>query len=348
MLLLTQIYCATTHAEPLTGPAYTNFGLDLQFPVFPKQQSLEIFSDKSEKKLLKKISDRAAIQLDKSNADACIKKTEIWVRCVIGATVGWVKRDTFFSADEIDPAAPWPFQYWLYVASMSDDSEESNLLWKQVASSPYLIKPKDFDNVFFAVYFDKEGFAISSKTGKKTGDRVFMVDNAVYLGPDDPKKRLRGTFLFLNYYNKDLQALCPGRSADSCYSAVNLSGKWPGIRQLYSSPASRYAYNEARQKREQTSPWFGAEQVAFGRHEDDITPFMYSIPDDVALRADYDNSNLSDEQKQKLRRIPVCLLNCGSRSDKVRLNPKPGMIDLSLSQRNDTLESVTSPQACHR
>lgn len=328
LVLILALTCnASICAEPLVGPDYTNFGLDLHFPIFPKNQSLEIFADKAEKQLLRKVSGQRVIQLDGSSANACIKKNETWVRCVIGTTAGWVKRATFASADEISPAAPWPFQYWLYVAGEGSGSEESELLWKQVAMSPYLIKAKDFDNVFFAVYFDKDGFAISSKTGKKTGDRVFVIDDAVYLAPDDPKKRLRGTFLFLNFYNKNLQALCPARNADSCYSAVNLSRNWPGIKQLYSSPGKQYIYDEARQKRERESPWFGAERVAFGRHEDENAAFTYFIPNDVELRADYDNSKLSNEQKQKLRSTPVCILNCGNRADKIKLNPKPGTID---------------------
>lgn len=225
-----------------------------------------------------------------------------WAHCNLDGINGWIKYSDFVTAEEYTPVNSWPFRYWLYVASTGTGSEEAMLLQRAARKSPYLIVPAAYSNIFFYVLFDNQGRAISPKTGKPTGDRVFLVGDSVFLAPEDPKRRKEATWLFLSFYNAELNAMCPGKSRDSCMSAVNLSSDWPGIRQLYDEPPKQY------KRKKGDGTWFGAGEVAFARHTDPTRPLMYRIPDDVAMRID--SNPTTTAQIAKNREIPVCIADC--------------------------------------
>jgi hypothetical protein len=176
------------------------------------------------------------------------------------------------------------------------------MLREIVPQIPYLVAPTEYANIFFHVLFDAEGRAISAKTRRRTGDRVFLVGDAVYLAPGDPKKRDRSEWLFLNYYNKELNALCPARKPESCLSAVNLGPNWPGIKAMYEEPAERF-----RQK-EDDAAWYGAGEVAFARHADPVQPLMYRVPDNVVMSND--SHRLTNAQRARNRERLFCIADC--------------------------------------
>ncbi|MBC7405462.1 MAG: hypothetical protein H7252_07235 [Cytophaga sp.] len=303
-----------------SGPSYSNFGNDLFTPIFPKNNSIKIFKNKEDIKPIVEFNDTPVVHLEDAKSP-CLKGTQVdgWVRCNINGTSGWVKRSEFLSPKEYQPIEKWPFRYWMYVAS-EGGGEEAMMLYLKVPRNPYLIAPKQFANVFFLTYFDEQGFAISAKTNKKTGERIFTVGDAVYLAPADPVKREKTDWLFLAYFNADLIALCPARNPDSCYSAVNLSQNWNGIKEFYTSAKKPFFYDSARQAKEKET-WFGKEMVAFGRHSDPIVPFMYHVPDEVLMTID--PNPRSDEQRIKNREKPFCLLDCKGAPNPIVLNPKP-------------------------
>jgi hypothetical protein len=288
------------------GRTYTNFGNDLFVPIFPKDGSLKIYKNRNDQVPLT-VARGAHLDLVGTDWKGCIGKADSggWVRCTIDARTGWVKRSDFLSGGEFQSVAQWPIRYWLYVASDGLGSDETYTLLQAAKRSPYLITPKEYDNIIFKVQFDREGFAISKKTGKKTGDRVFVFGKAVYLAPSDPQLRDKATWLFLSYFNSELEAMCPGESRDSCFSAVNLANGWPGINALYTSPAPQYAYDEQRQQKEQ---WYGAQEVAFARFADPEKPLMYRVP--MSVRMTNDPNPVTDAQKTKLREKPFCLIDC--------------------------------------
>jgi hypothetical protein len=230
-----------------------------------------------------------------------------WVRCNIKGKSGWVRRDSFQSGGQYKPTSPWPIKYWLYVASDGTPGEETSSLLKAAMRSPYLVTQKDFSSIFFKVHFDNQGYAISPKTGKPTGDRVFSVGRAIFLAPVDDAKRERATWLFLNYYEPDLQALCPSVSKESCFSAANQAPDWPGIRLLHTSPPPQFAFTREKQEADKTR-WEGFEEVAFARFSDPVKPLMYFVPPNVLMAADRDRA--SEAQRLKNRAKPFCIMDC--------------------------------------
>jgi hypothetical protein len=304
--LIARLAASASHAgDSVDGKSYTNFGNDLVAPIFPRNAALQVFASKTDSRPAATIENQPAIQLDR-DAQACVKPSlDGWARCRIGNVSGWVKRRDFLSADEYQPVTSWPFRYWLYVASSGAGSEESDLLRKAVRHVPYLIAPSDFENIFFHVIFDHEGRAINPRTGKPTGDRVFLVGKAAYLAPENPLKRVGARWLFLNYYHENLVALCPSPSAESCASAVNLEPTWAGIHGMYQQPTPQPVHKKG------DEPWFGAQEVAFARHADPVRPLMYRVPNDVGMRVD--SNPLSDAQRDKNREKLFCIADCTKR-----------------------------------
>ncbi|RSZ59626.1 hypothetical protein HF313_12805 [Massilia atriviolacea] len=311
------------HAGSNTGFDYTNFGHDLTTPVFPKDRSLAIYKDRNDAKPSVVLNDVPVLQL-RGDWKPCIAKNPLdgWVRCTIGVDQGWVKRAAFDGPQDALPVEKWAFRYWLFVASDGSGGEETLMLYEVVPRSPYLIKPKQFDNVFFLVHFDEQGFAISPKTKKRTGDRVFLVGNKVFLAPAEPQKRLRTPWLFLTFYNAELKALCPGASKANCLSAVNPHPQWPGIKALNESPPKSPGAGDT-SPNGQSAPWFGQEKVAFARHDDPVLPFLYHVPPEVTMMAD--GSSPTEAQLKKNRLTPFCLIDCKPGANVVIPDPKPGM-----------------------
>ena len=288
-------------AGGVTGKTYSNFGADLVNPVFPNGGVLAVYAKKGDVKPRETIQG-AVFQLD-GDPKRCLRaQKEDWGYCNLEGTTGWVKRADFRSAAEFAPVKQWPFRYWMYIALQTSGGEETSALLAAVPKVPYLVLPKEYENVLFHVRFDTEGNAISPRDGKLTGDRVYVVNNAVYLAPADPAKRERATWLFLNYYNEKLQALCPGESPESCMSAVNLAPGWKGITAMYTKPAAQFSHKET------DGRWFGPGEVAFARHADPVQPLMYRVPDDVRMRAD--RSDASDAERAKNRAKPFCIADC--------------------------------------
>jgi hypothetical protein len=288
----------------VTGGVYTNFGPDLMSPIFPAQNTLSIYGKKGDVKPREVLKGSKALQLI-GDVRRCVGvPADGWGYCDFGYTSGWVKRSEFHSGGEIEPVVKWPFRYWIYIASVTSGGEETSALLDAVPKVPYLVLPKEYENVLFYVRFDAEGNAFSPRTGKSTGDRVFIVDNAVYLAPADPAKRERANWLFLNYYNEKLQALCPGTSTDSCMSAVNLAPGWQGLKAMYTEPPQQFAHKET------DGRWFGPGEVGFARHSDPVQPLMYRVPDDVPMRAD--RNARSDADRAKNRAKLFCIADCGS------------------------------------
>ena len=302
--LLPALLAASAAQAGVTGNHYTNFGADLVTPIFPVDGTLSVYRNKGDAKPIAVIKDKPIVQLDEG-AKACMQKpADGWVRCSVSVHTGWVRRDTFHTGAEVTPPPSWPFRYWLYVAGSGMGGEETDALLKIVPKVPYLVTPKEFENVFFQVRFDEEGNAISPRTGKPTGDRAFVVDSAAYLAPADPARRNGATWLFLGYFNEKHNALCPGREAGSCLSAVNTAPGWTGIKALYTEPAKQFL------RKDGDGPWFGAGEVAFARHADPVQPLMYRVPDDVHMRID--GNGLTDAQRAKNRAKLFCVADCGS------------------------------------
>ena len=246
--LLALLTVAVAHAGGTDdGKNYTNFGPDLVAPIFPINGVLNIYKNKSDAQPLITLSNTLVVD-QRGESQPCMKATpDGWVHCTVGTVTGWIKRSDFRSAAEYAPSASWPFRYWLYIASPGTGSEDAVMLRQIVPKIPYLVAPTEYANIFFHVVFDMEGRAISPKTHKPTGDRIFVVGDAVYLAPADPQKRNGATWLFLNFYNKKLNALCPARSQDSCMSVVKHAPELSGIKAMYEEPPE-----QLRQKRKIT------------------------------------------------------------------------------------------------
>lgn len=301
------LLCAvgTAQAESIDGKTYTNFGDDLPAPVFPVNGQLHIYQNKMDSKP-KEIVSKPVTFLE-GDWKACAKSApDDWAYCNVYGTKGWVKRSEFRSGGDVAPVSSWPFRYWLYVAGSGMGGEGTDNLIKVARTSPYLIAPAEYDNIFFHVRFDEEGRAISPKTGKLTGDRIFLFGTAVYLAPDDAQQRSGATWLYLGHYHEKLQALCPSPNPDSCMSAVNLNPNWPGIKAFYAEVPARY-----RQKEGDSERWAGPGEVAFARHSDPVTPFMYRVPNSVHMRID--GNSLTDAQRDKNRQKLFCIADCGKR-----------------------------------
>lgn len=245
--------------------AFTLFGMDLKAPIFPLNGTLKIYKKKNDEKPLAEIHNLPYYAVGPTGfANTCLGKTEDgWVRCNVNGKVGWVRRSDFKTGAEYKPANQWPIRYWLASAGAGMPGEETDELLKEAKHNPYLVTQKDLTDVLFKVMFEKDGFAISAKTGKRTGDRVFKVGNAIYLAPADDAKRENATWLFLNYFEVGQQAMCPSVSKESCYSAANQAQDWPGIKALRTSPPSQYAYNLEREEQNKVvvragESWFRA------------------------------------------------------------------------------------------
>lgn len=309
------LFCAASAcaAGGVTGSHYTNFGNDLLVPIIPGKNWLPMFANKDDVKPFRELTDAVVLDVGEGNWEACIGKPaapDTRVRCHVRGADTWVERSAFIGPREMLPYEPWPIRYWLYAASDGAGSEETSELYKAVPRSPYLVKPKQFASVFFIVKFDKRGFAISPKTGKRTGDRVFLAGGAAYLAPDDPGKRLRQPWLFLSYYHSDLKALCPGAARESCASAVNLQPQWSGIKALHTEPSRPFA-----------GPMFGAGETAFGRHGDAPVPFNYTVPKGVFMATD--EQAASDAARAAHRAKPFCLLDCPPAANAIIADPAP-------------------------
>ncbi|WP_156409955.1 hypothetical protein [Duganella sp. Root198D2] len=239
--------------------AYTLFGPDLKAPIFPQNGTLKVYKAKNDEKPLAEFYDLTYYAIGPTGfAHTCLGKSEDgWVRCNIKGKAGWVRRSDFISGAEYQPESNWPIRYWLASAGGSMPGEETDELQDEAKRSPYLAPQKDLSNVFFKVVFDKDGFAISAKTGKRTGDRVFKVGNAIYLAPADGAKRDNATWRFLNYFDSSLQAMCPSLSKESCYSAANLAQGWPGISMLHTSPSPQFVQRRTRREEQGGMVWTG-------------------------------------------------------------------------------------------
>ena len=290
--------------ESTDGKSYTNFGLDLVAPIFPNNGVLNIYKNKLDAQPLVTLRDKVVVDQG-GESKPCTKATrDGWAYCTVGNVTGWVKHSDFQTSGEFAAVASWPFRYWFYIASPGTGSEDAVMLRQIVPKIPYLVAPAEYANIFFHALFDTEGSAFSPKTRRPTGDRVFLVGDAVYLAPGDPKKRNRREWLFLNYYNKELNALCPARNPDSCLSAVNLGPNWPGIKAMYEEPPERF------RRKDNDAAWFGAGEVAFARHTDPVQPLMYRVPDDVMMSND--PNPITDAQRAKNREQLFCIADCGS------------------------------------
>jgi len=302
LFILLLLCSRNTYAGSADGRTYTNFGWDLNKPIFPVNGELHIYQNKGASTPLATLQGEHVVD-QTGGIGACTKDNKGgWAHCNVNGTDGWVKYSEFRTAEEYMPVNSWPFRYWLYVASNGTGSEEAIMLRKVIPKNPYLIAPATYSNVFFHVLFDDQGRAISPKTHKPTGDRVFLVGDAVFLAPEDPKRRKEATWLFLSFYNEELNAMCPGRTRDSCMSAVNLSSDWPGIKQMHEAPPKQY------QRKKGDEAWYGAREVAFARHADPTRPLMYRIPDDVVMRID--SNPATKAQIAKNREKPVCIADC--------------------------------------
>lgn len=299
-LLATASVHAATAADG--GHHYTNFGMDLVAPIFPLDGTLAIYRSKTDKVPTTTLRGRPALRIEGNWKKCSGTSADGWVFCNVGGPEGWVRRDAFKSGGDIAATSTWPFRYWLYVASSGMGGEESDVILQAARKVPYLVAPREYENVFFYVRFDEAGNAISPRTGKPTGDRVFMVDNAVYLAPSDPAKRNGATWLFLSYFNEKHNALCPGREDDSCMSAVNTASGWPGIKAMYTEPAKQFAHKDI------DGPWFGPGEVAFARHTDPVQPLMYRVPDDVHMQIE--GNVTTDAQRAKNRAKLFCIADC--------------------------------------
>ena len=302
LFILLVLFSQETFAGSADGRSYTNFGWDLNKPIFPVNGELNIYQNKGASTPITTLQGEPVVD-QTGGIRTCTKgNKDGWAHCNVNGTDGWIKYREFLTAEEYMPVKSWPFRYWLYIASTGTGGEEAVSLRRVVPENPYLVAPATYSNVFFYVFFDEQGNAISPKTHKPTGDRVFLVGGAVFLAPEDPKRRKVATWLFLGFYNDELKSMCPGRSRDSCMSAVNLSSDWPGIKQLHEEPPKQYK----RKKGDET--WFGAGEVAFARHTDPARPLMYRIPDDVVMRID--SNPATKAQIAKNRENPVCIADC--------------------------------------
>ncbi|NHZ99001.1 hypothetical protein [Massilia sp. CCM 8734] len=303
------------NAGGVTGAVYSNFGNDLLVPIFPGKNWLPVYANKNDTKPFRELFDARVLDVGEGNWEACISMADPAgrVRCRVEAADVWVDRWGFVGPREVLPVEPWPFRYWLYLASEGSGSEETTDLYNAVPRSPYLVKAKQFASVFFIVKFDKRGFAISPKTGKRTGDRVFLAGSGVYLAPDDPARRLRQPWLFLSYYHSIPKALCPGAGEESCASAINLQPQWRGIKALHVEPA--------RPAKPYAGRMFGPGETAFARHGEAALPFNYTVPAEVDMAADEHANSVAGRAAN--RATPFCLIDCPPGANLAIPDPAP-------------------------
>jgi hypothetical protein len=230
LLAWSDVGAATAGAS---GSNYTNFGMDLVAPIFPLDGALAIYQNKGDREPKDTLRGKVALRLEGNWKQCTGASADGWAFCNVSGRTGWVRRNAFKSGGEIAAPASWPFRYWLYVASSGMGGDESDVILQAMRKVPYLTAPREYDNVFFYVGFDREGNALVPRTNKRTGDRAFLVGDAIYLAPADDMKRSGARWLFLGYFNEKFEAICPGRNPDSCMSAVNTAPGWPGIRALY-------------------------------------------------------------------------------------------------------------------
>lgn len=311
LILRTGIACLTTlvlsiNANAATAAAggsnYTNFGMDLIAPIFPRDGTLAVYQNKGDREPQTPLHGKPSLRLEGKWKQCTGASADGWAFCNVAGTSGWVRRTAFKSGGEIVPPTKWPFRYWLYVASTGMGGDESDVILQAIRKVPYLVAPREYDNVFFYVGFDQEGNAIVPGTGKRTGDRAFLVGDEIYLAPSDGEKRSGARWLFLGYFNEKLNAICPGRNPNSCMSAVNTAPDWPGIKALYTEPAPQFARKEGDER------WFGEGEVAFARHTDPVKPLMYRVPDDVHMQIE--GNVTTDAQRAKNRAKLFCIADC--------------------------------------
>lgn len=309
MHLKSSLLFLTAASMGQVAQASTISGPDLRAPIFPRNEVLKIYKEKNDEKPFAEFRDLPYYSLQATpSADTCLSNpADGWVRCRIKGKSGWVRRSDFLSRSQYAPEKECPIRYWLIIASAGHPSEETDELLKEVSRSPYLSTQKEFANIFFKVLFDKDGFAISPKTYKRTGERVFKVQNALYLAPVDGGRRDKERWQFLSFYNAELQAMCPSISKESCYSAANQAPDWPGIKQLHTSPAPQYAYSFEKEDRDKV-PWYGYEEIAFARFSDPVQPLMYNVPRKVLMAADRDGA--TEALRLKNREKPFCIMDC--------------------------------------
>jgi hypothetical protein len=304
LALATLLLATTAQAGGVTGGMYSNFGLDLMSPIFPHGGTLAVYARRGDSKPREVLKDTPVLRLF-GDVKRCLKAhPDGWAYCELEGFPGWVKRADFGSGADVAPTKQWPFRYWIHIASDTSGAEETSALLDVLPKVPYLVLPREFENILFYVRFDSEGNAISPRTGKFTGDRIFVVNDAVYLAPADSAKRERANWLLLGFYNEGLRALCPGRSADSCMSAVNLAPGWQGIKAMYTQPPQQFA------RKEMDGRWYGPGEVGFARHTDPVQPLMYRVPEEVPMRAD--RNARSDADRAKNRAKLFCIADCGS------------------------------------
>lgn len=134
--LLLGAACICT-ASGVTGRHYTNFGKDLRVPIFPGKNWLHLYTNKDDAKPVRELGDARVIDTGAGDWEACIGKagTVARVRCHVRGADTWVNRWSFIGPREIVPVEPWPFRYWLHLASDGADSEETAGLYKAVPRS---------------------------------------------------------------------------------------------------------------------------------------------------------------------------------------------------------------------
>ena len=264
---------------------------------------LKIYKNKFDTQAFVTLKDKVVVD-QRGESMPCTKVAgDGWAHCTVGSITGWIRHNDFRTGAEYAPVVSWPFRYWLYIASPGTGSEDAVMLRQIVPQVPYLVAPAEYANIFFHVIFDTHGRAFSAKSRQRTKDRVFLVNDAVYLASANPDKRNRAEWIFLTYYNKELNALCPARNPGSCFSAVNLASNWTGIKAMYEEPQDRF------RRKGNDAAWYGAGEVAFARHTDAVHPLMYRVPDDVLMRND--PNPITDAQRAKNREQLFCIADCG-------------------------------------
>jgi hypothetical protein len=147
------LFSQKSFAGSIDGRTYTNFGWDLNMPIFPINGMLNVYRNKSDATPIKTLKSKPV--LDQSGRiRACNKeRTNGWAQCKVDDITGWVKYQDFVTADEYEPVTSWPFRYWLFIASSGAGGEEEVLLEQAVPRNPYLIAPAAYSNIFFSCSF---------------------------------------------------------------------------------------------------------------------------------------------------------------------------------------------------
>ena len=136
---------------------FTNFGADIVRPIFPANGSVDIYEAKTDKKPRRQFREQDALSVE-GDWKSCVESSvDGWVRCSVRGTTGWVKRNTFRSAAEYAPVEKWPFRYWLHLASTPSAGEGYHETLVAARKNPYLVKPAEFESVFFTSYSIRKG-----------------------------------------------------------------------------------------------------------------------------------------------------------------------------------------------